>query len=166
MSNYDWSKFSLKINIQAPASAIYLSWTVPELLEKWFLRKAIFRYDEDLVRGFTEPIQTDDAYEWYWHGYDDATVEKGKVMLANGVDQLQFSFTGGALVTVDIGEVAGENIVMLTQENIPTNDHGKIHYHMGCQTGWTFYLTNLKSYLEGGLDLRNKNNVLTSMVNS
>jgi hypothetical protein len=26
-----------------------------------------------------------------------------------------------------------------------------------CQLGWTFYLANLKSVIEGGVDLRNKN---------
>ena len=26
--------------------------------------------------------------------------------------------------------------------------------HKGCETGWTFFLTNLKSYLEHGIDLR------------
>jgi hypothetical protein len=37
---------------------------------------------------------------------------------------------------------------------------------MGCLGGWTFYLANLKSYLEGGVDLRNKNLALNNMVNS
>jgi hypothetical protein len=33
-------------------------------------------------------------------------------------------------------------------------------------TGWTFYLANLKSVLEGGLDLRNKNARLQRLVNA
>lgn len=32
--------------------------------------------------------------------------------------------------------------------------------------GWTFYLTNLKSILEGGFNLRNKNNKLGDVVNT
>ena len=46
------------------------------------------------------------------------------------------------------------------------NEKGKVQYHMGCLGGWTFYLANLKSYLEGGVDLRNKNLALNNMVNS
>jgi len=54
----------------------------------------------------------------------------------------------------------------LWQENIPTDEKAKVSWHLGCATGWTFYLTNLKSILEGGLDLRNKDELLTNVVNA
>jgi uncharacterized protein YndB with AHSA1/START domain len=163
--NYDWSKFILKIDINASVADVYHAWTRASELEKWFLRKAITRQGKkDLP--YDHHLDKDDTYEWYWHGHDDTVVEKGKVLLANGSNKLQFSFTGGALVTVDIGEVAGTTIVMLTEEKIPTNDLGKSKYHVGTISGWTFYLANLKSYLEGGIDLRNKNLALVNMVNS
>jgi uncharacterized protein YndB with AHSA1/START domain len=165
MSSYDWSRFTVKINIKTPLSSIYLAWTNPYELEKWFLRRALFFND-----GKAQPsdyfIQKGDTYEWYWHGYGDDIVEKGKVLYADGLQKLQFSFTKGAIVTVDIGEVAGDMIVMLTQEDIPTSEEGKVKYHMGCKEGWTFYLANLKSYLEGGIDLRNKNMALSGVINS
>lgn len=164
--HYDWSKFVLKIDIKAPVEAVYHAWTRADELEKWFLRRAVFHNPEKKDLSYIQHFHKDDTYEWYWHGHDDNVVEKGKVLLANGLDKLQFSFTAGALVTVDIGEVMGTTIVMLTQEGIPTSDHGKAAYHVGCISGWTFYLANLKSYLEGGIDLRNKNLALTHMVNS
>jgi hypothetical protein len=37
---------------------------------------------------------------------------------------------------------------------------------VGCGEGWTFYLTNLKSILEGGVDLRNKEMKLKNVINS
>ena len=37
---------------------------------------------------------------------------------------------------------------------------------MGCLEGWTFYLTNLKSVIEGGLDLRNKNLDIKGVINA
>lgn len=163
---HDWSKFTLKINIHAPLKTIYEAWTVPQQLEDWFLRSAVFHTPYDTIREHGNEIQAGDTYEWYWHGHDDTVVEKGKVIEANGTDKLKFSFSGGALVTVNIGVAAGENIVMLTQEEIPTDEHGMVHYNVGCQTGWTFYLANLKSYLEGGIDLRNKNIAIASVVNS
>jgi uncharacterized protein YndB with AHSA1/START domain len=165
MSDYDWSRFTLKININASLSAIYLAWTMRDELEKWFLRKAIFCEDKK-VQPASRMIQPGDTYEWYWHGHDDKVVEKGKVLHADGLQKLQFSFSGGGIVTVDIGEAGGETIVMLTQEKIPTDEHGKVHYHMGCKQGWTFYLANLKSYLEGGIDLRNKNVLLSGVINA
>lgn len=41
-----------------------------------------------------------------------------------------------------------------------------INYHIGCTKGWNFYLTNLKSLLEGGIDLRNRNKGLKEVINS
>lgn len=37
--------------------------------------------------------------------------------------------------------------------------------HIGYKTGWTFYLANLKSILEGGIDLRNRNPDAGEMLN-
>jgi hypothetical protein len=68
--------------------------------------------------------------------------------------------------SISITEHQGQHIIQLTQENIPTDEESKINFYLGCQTGWTFYLTNLKSIFEGGKDLRNKNEGLTNMLNS
>ena len=37
---------------------------------------------------------------------------------------------------------------------IPTGPKARIESHLGCRTGWTFFLVNLKSVAEGGPDLR------------
>ncbi|RYZ48535.1 MAG: SRPBCC domain-containing protein [Sphingobacteriales bacterium] len=166
MSTYDWSTFTRKININAPVSAIYDAWTVPELMERWFLREAHFFREKSRFADKNMHIRKGDHYEWYWHGFSNEIVEKGEVLMANETDKLQFSFTGGGIVTVDIGHAMDETIVMLTQDKIPTDDKGRTQFHLGCLTGWTFYLANLKSVIEGGIDLRNKNIALTNMVNS
>ena len=164
--NYDWSKFSLKINIRANTSEVYSAWATPAKLEQWFLRNAHFIMHNGKSRDSTEMIVAGDKYKWNWHGHPDDIVEEGKIIAANGFDKIHFSFSGGAEVLVEIAELMNETIIKLTQEKIPTDEKGKVSYHMGCQTGWTFYLANLKSYLEGGIDLRNKNMAFTHMVNS
>ena len=52
------------------------------------------------------------------------------------------------------------------QYNIPTDETGKTDYHIGCREGWVFYLANLKSIQEGGIDLRNKNPGIKKVINS
>ena len=59
-----------------------------------------------------------------------------------------------------------KTIVELTQDNIPPDDNPATNLHIGCGEGWTFYLANLKSYLEGGIDLRNKNEKIQGVINS
>jgi hypothetical protein len=63
-------------------------------------------------------------------------------------------------------EERGHMIVELVQTEIPTDDRGKHYWHLGCKTGWTFYLANLKSLFEGGVDLRNRDEGLKNVVNS
>ncbi len=166
MADYDWSRFTLKINIRAEAASIYDAWTIPEQLEQWLVRSARFKRTNGTRREKFLHIHRGDTYHWLWHGHDDNMFEKGEVLAANETDKLQFSFTAGGIVTIDIGEVLGEQILMLTQENIPTDEQGKVSYHLGCLSGWTFYLANLKSFLEGGIDLRNKNISLSHMINA
>lgn len=165
MEKHDWSKFVLKINIDADVEDIYDCWSVPLLLEKWFLRRAVVYQDGEVLMPEAS-VREGDTYEWYWHGHDDETFEKGEILETNHTNMIKFSFTAGAEVTVNIGTVGGESVVMVTQELIPTDEHGMVNYNVNCQVGWTFYLTNLKSYLEGGIDLRNKNVMFTGVVNS
>ncbi|RZK15239.1 MAG: SRPBCC domain-containing protein, partial [Pedobacter sp.] len=54
----------------------------------------------------------------------------------------------------------------LTQKNIPTDENSKRNIRLGCHNGWSFYLINLKSVFEGGLDLRNKDNRFKPMLNN
>ncbi len=166
MSKHDWSKFTRSINIKAPLLAVYRAWTTPVNLETWFVRSAQFRISNGELRPQSGPVYSSDTYEWLWYGQPDSAVDKGKVIETNGVDSVKFSFAGGAFVSVHMEPMGDEVLVRLTQEDIPTDENGKVNYNMECQVGWTFYLTNLKSILEGGLDLRNKNDTINDVVNS
>jgi hypothetical protein len=81
-------------------------------------------------------------------------------------DNLHFQFGKAGRCTVRICQEQGETLVELKQDQIPDDDLGRMTWHVGCKTGWTFYLANLKSLYEGGIDLRNKNMNLQEMMNS
>ena len=91
---------------------------------------------------------------------------RGEIIAANGVDRLKFSFHDPMTVSVSIFREGGVSIVELVQENIPLDEDSRKNYFVGCGEGWTFYLANLKSVLEGGLDLRNKDEKIRSVINS
>ena len=166
MSEYDWSRFSARIDIKADKGEVYSAWTTPAGLERWFLRTAEFTSPDDGRRGSDEVIKKGDRYRWLWHGYDDSTVEGGVVEEVNGHDLLRFTFAGRCLVSVHLTVEGTLTMVELRQENIPLDEASRAKYHLGCLTGWTFYLANLKSRLEGGIDLRNKNQDIRGVINS
>ena len=87
-------------------------------------------------------------------------------MEANGKDHIRFTFAGDCLVDVKLTKQDEYVLVALTQSNIPTNDDSKQNIRLGCDSGWSFYLLNLKSVIENGCDLRNKIPAFKGMVNS
>jgi uncharacterized protein YndB with AHSA1/START domain len=154
----DWTRFSKRISVNASVKQIYDAWAIPDNLHKWFLRKAELK-NAGTPRKSSEPVQVGDNYEWRWFGHPDVVMEIGEFKVANGMNRLQFTFAQ-SIVTVNITTEAGETVVEVMQEEIPIN------FFIDCMTGWTFYLSNLKSVLEGGRDLRNRNEKLKNVINS
>lgn len=164
--SYNWKQFTKRIPIKASAKAIYAAWTTQQGLESWFLRLAQFTKADGSQRPKNIAIENGDTYKWLWYGYDDNAIEERAIILANGWDKLQFSFSGGCIVTVTIKQESGETICELAQYMPMDEEKEQQHFYIECGNGWVFYLANLKSVLEGGLDLRNKNVNLGQVINS
>jgi len=156
MTTNKWTSFKVTGDYNTDIRSLYESWATTAGLEKWFLRKADFFTIPRRLREQEEFIMKEDVYEWYWHGYNDETFEKGQILEANGTDFIKFTFSGGSVVSVNLSSRNGVSIVDLTQENIPLESDPSKSLFILCQTGWLFYMTNLKSIIEGGIDLRNK----------
>jgi hypothetical protein len=170
MKNIDWTSFTTKIAVNSKMSTLYDAWTKASEIEKWFLSNADYFDENKNLVDKENHIQKNYTYRWSWYLYD--IVEEGKITEVNGIDRIQFTFAGDCLVTVQLTEFKDYIIVELTQKNIPTDDESKVNVRLGCHTGWSFYLVNLKSVYEGaclptrqGLDLRNKDPELKGMLN-
>ena len=80
------------------------------------------------------------------------------------VDNEKLSFTFGnrtpdsdekIVVTINVKkEPDGVTRLQLTQENMAAAPEANVYWHMGCNLGWSFFMTNLKGLLEHGIDLR------------
>ena len=166
MADFDWSRFTVRINVRAPTEKLYWCWATKEGIEFWFLRRSDYkRPDGTLLKNY-EFVKKGDSYSWWWDGYPDEVVEHGAILDCNDKDFFKFKFGGAGDCSVRIYEEQGERIVELLQDQIPTDEKAKQNWHIGCKTGWTFYMANLKSMLEGGIDLRNKNEQLQNMLNA
>jgi len=164
MENFNWKAFTKKIAIKADLKTIYDAWTKPKELERWFLKQVSFHYDDKVLFPINDNVEQELNYEWNWFLYDEPMY--GKITEANNKNFLQFTFEGECLVDVLLKEKGEYTILTLIHHNIPENDKSKQFVRLGCSNGWTFYLTNLKSVYEGGIDLRNKNPELGVMINN
>ena len=163
---YNWKQFTRRIPVKASPKAIYDAWTTQQGLESWFLRLAQFTKADGTARPNNSAVENGDHYKWLWHGYDDSAVEEREILSANGWDQLRFSFSGGCIVTVSIKQEEGETICELLQQMPMEDEEEQQHFFIECGGGWGFYMANLKSVLEGGIDLRNKNSNLKQVINA
>jgi hypothetical protein len=165
-NNNKWSRFVVRINIKAPRQQLYAAWASRKGMESWFLRQCEYIGKDGQILDQSMFATTGGRYTFRWHGWPDETVEYGDILDANGADFFQFSFGNAGNCSVRILLAGNDQIVELEQDSIPSDESGKLLYHVGCKTGWTFYLTNLKSIMEGGIDLRNKDINLQNMLNA
>jgi uncharacterized protein YndB with AHSA1/START domain len=165
MSTTNWSTFTVRIDVNASAEQLYAAWATRAGIESWFLRSSEYKASNGFVRKNDEHVQKDDTYTWLWHGWSDETVEYGTILDCNGKDFFKFSFGKAGICSVRIYKEQGIKIVELVQEQIPDDEAGKQMWHVGCKTGWTYYLTNLKAVFQYGVDVRNKKESIGQLLN-
>ncbi|TAI46642.1 SRPBCC family protein [Flagellimonas allohymeniacidonis] len=160
MNKLTFDQFTKKIYIKAPLEKLYWCWGTSEGICSWFLRKADYTKKDGTLRKSDENIQKGDLYTWEWHNWDGQA--QGEVLEANGNNHLTISFEDSH-VSVSLEESKNAVLVILKQFNIPTDDESKLNIHHGCSNGWTFWLANLKAYLEHGVLLNETEFDLTNI---
>ncbi|MFD2824214.1 SRPBCC domain-containing protein [Lacinutrix iliipiscaria] len=148
MNKLQWHTFEKKIYIHSSLEKLYKLWASEEGITSWFLEKAEFKNKNGKVKAAKEMVNPGDRYTWYWHNWDGKA--EGEITKANGKDFIEFSFEG-SMVAVKFEERNNVVVVTLTQFEIPEDDESKLKIHFGCSNGWTFWLTNLKAYVEHGI---------------
>ena len=159
--NYDWTKFKKEVFIKAKLEDVYNAWAVPNEIIKWFIAEADYTTEDDVQRDQLAPIDQGDSYHWRWHQDLEAS---GIVHEVIPNERITFTFgkrspnsNEDVLVDVEItAEADGYTKLSLLQHNMPDTPYGH-RYHLSCNLGWSFFMTNLKGLLEHGVDLREKN---------
>jgi len=64
MDNFNWTSFTRKIAIKATLVELYNAWTIPQEIEKWFLRKVPFKKPNEETVNSSEHKKQNDTYEW------------------------------------------------------------------------------------------------------
>jgi uncharacterized protein YndB with AHSA1/START domain len=162
MSN-NWSEFKLRVNTTAPMEKTYEAVATSGGLESWFLRKAEITAGGK-ARQPGEKAQKGDEYSFQWHGYPDKNTHTGRWLGTDGKSVVSFTFSQELPVTISLYRECDETIVELTETFDPTDEGVAQKHYLGNMKGWIFYLVNLKSVLEGGLDLRNRKPELTNVL--
>jgi len=159
MDNYHWDYFTRSIFIDAPKEKVFDAWTIPAQIETWFLESAEFTNGMNRLRPRNERIVDNDKYRWKWWNHN--AIEEGRVQTVDPQKRfIDFLFVGEKCpVRVLFKEYNEKTFVSLSQSRIPQDENSKVQIHMGCSQGWSFWLVNLKAWLEHGVLLNEKETI-------
>lgn len=149
--NINWTSFRKRIVIDKPLSEVYIAWATQAMIEQWFLEKAHYFDAEHNQRKPEELVKKGDIFKWKWNNWNFE--EEGKILKANGKDLISFTFGKGGNVHIELKSAKNGTEVILTQNDIPSDEKSKKEIFVGCSTGWTFWLANLKAFMEHGITL-------------
>ena len=151
--------FTLNIWIRADVETIRRAWTKPDQVVRWFVKTSRY-FAADGVE--VEEAVTGGTYRWEWI---ESTKEESKV-IAVEQDVLRFGwFKDRGEVEVRFTQAGDETLMELTQSMNGGTEAERLDAQVDCKLGWTFFLANLKSVLEGGLDLRETDPERVPVVN-
>jgi len=148
MKDLSWDNFSKKIHINTTVEKLYWCWATQEGITSWFLRDAEYIRNGHRIAA-EDFIKSGDNYVWQWHNWDGK--EQGNILEANGVDKLVLSFADSCKLIITLEPREDSVLLTLTQSEIPLDEKSKLQIFYGCSNGWTFWLANLKAYLEHGI---------------
>ena len=157
-SKYDWTRFKKQTYINVSPEKVFDAWTKPDEITKWFIAQADYTSPDGKLRPGEASVQAGDQYHWRWH--QDIEM-RGEILEAED-NTIQFTFgdkEAGSdekiIVTVEISQCEpGTTLLELTQDNMADTLEAHSSWHLSCNLGWSFFMTNLKALLEHGVDLR------------
>lgn len=150
METYDWSQFHVRMYYLASLHEVFRCFSTATGLESFFIARAAHTAPGGALRAPDEQVASGDRYRWdFVHDYaldgEFTRVEPGRLV--------EFTF-GPMTVGVHFREVGDATEVDLHQTNCATVDPDRAWQHLNCRSCWIYFMTNLRSVLAGGPDLR------------
>lgn len=150
MDDYDWTQFHVHMYYLAPFDEVFRRFSTADGLASFYIDRAEHTAPDGRPRASDEPFQTGDTYHWtYLHDF----AHGGTIEAMDPGRRVRFTF-GEATVEIRFRELEGATEVDLHQTGCPTEDPGRAWMHLNCRSCWIYFLTNLRSVLASGVDLR------------
>lgn len=149
--NFDSESFFHSIYLNAYVEDVYKMIASSSGICKWFMGKAEYSDASGKIRHSEHTAQKVDTFSWQWLDKDLSV--NGRILEAIKNEKFSFTFGTSFEVSISVKEINGRTLLTLTQ-NYAKDAMKNDFVHINCCVCWTFFLTNLKSVIEHGNDLR------------
>jgi hypothetical protein len=150
LQGYDWSQFYVHMYYRAPIDEVFRRFATAAGMESFYVKQATFTAPDGAVRGPDEFYASGDAYLFdYVHDYSHG----GRILGMTEEEMVAFTF-GECQVTIRFRELEDATEVALHQTDCPLEDPQRAWMHLNCRSCWIYFMTNLRSVLAGGPDVR------------
>jgi len=150
MTAYDWTQFHVHMYYLAPIDEVFQRFATSAGMESFYVKRARVTGPEGVPRRPDETFVAGDAYEFE---YVHAFAHGGRILAVERNRLIRFTF-GEPSVEIRFREVESATEVALHQTGCPVEDPARAWLHMNCRSCWIYFMTNLRSVLAGGTDLR------------
>lgn len=150
-NSFNMDSFHHSIYLNKPVNEVYKYAATANGFTKWFIGEAEFISAGGKNRGKDELVSEGDKYTFKWLAKDYSVT--GEVQQVSENSSIRFTFGSSFIVTITVKEDTGRTLFTLKQEynsSAAKNDFA----HINCCVCWGFFVTNLKSVIEYGNDLR------------
>jgi len=153
-----WKAFKRRIFINTSVERVYQAWAQSGELEHWFFESADYLDADAQAIGKSTNVQTGNTCSWKWYGWPH--LHTGKILSAVTNESLKFDFNPGGIVEIQCIPVhENRTELILHQTEIPdATEQDNKYFYYGCSLGWSFWMLNLKAWLEHGIVLNEKTN--------
>lgn len=150
-NNFSSNGFHHSILLNSPVDKVYKAIASAKGLQSWFMGNAVFTGVSGNILSAEEPAQNNNTFKWNWLAKDLGIT--GKVLSTVKNEKFSFTFGSSFEVTITLKQSSKRTLLTLTQKYSPGARHNDFA-NINCCVCWVFFLTNLKSVLEHGNDLR------------
>lgn len=150
-NNFNNNKFTHGIYLNSPIEKVYQYIATASGIAKWFIGEAKYYYKNISIRPGNQYSEKGDSYLWKWLNKDFEL--KGLITESEENKMIQFTFSPLYFVTITLTNEKERTKLTLTQEYQSGAEKDEFNF-INCCVCWVFFLTNLKSVIENGIDLR------------
>ena len=151
--NFNWTSFQHAILLDADLEEVFKYVATADGICRWFLGDVTYRTVAGVERPLNEIASIGDHYIWKWQDKDFAT--KGEILDCQINSLFQFTFGSTFEVVIRLSSEQERTRLTLGQEYRNGAVEDQFQY-LNCCVCWVFFMTNLKSVIEGGKDLRER----------